>query len=98
MEDQAAQALSGAIVITYLLFVVAFNALPVIIAAMRKTGKAGICFLLLFIPFIGWFISMYKAFTDEDEKTRIERLTSEVTAKRVEELRHEQLLAAVSNK
>jgi hypothetical protein len=98
MEDQASQALGSAIIITYLLFVVAFNALPVILAAMRKTGKAGICFLLLFIPFIGWFISLYKALTDEGEKQRVERLASEDTAKHVEELRHQQLLAAVSNK
>jgi hypothetical protein len=82
----------------YLLFCAAIFAVPTIVAAVRSTGKAGIVFLLTWIPFVGWFIALYKAATYE---TATEKLVREAAAKKAlhdEEFRHAQLLAAVSNK
>jgi hypothetical protein len=41
-----------------------FTYAPCFIAYHRKTGNTLLCFALLFIPFVGWFYSLYRALTD----------------------------------
>jgi len=94
MEEQVA--VVG--VLIYLAFCFVFTAIPAIVAHVRGTGKAGICFLLTFIPLVGWFVALYKALTYESAADKAVREAAERTAKNAEEFRHAQLLAAVSNK